>query len=173
MSISMACRAGRSNAFTTPRSAASRKTCHICTFPVRVSAARMNARTIEDVWVAITTCFRPWRSAVVPPRGAIRNTGICAANPTAPSRREEPVSLYTSHDWAMTCIQVPISEISCPPKKSWKLRCRKARKAAGSLLDDEGLLTRITRSLRRRRAAPVSFLGKRVHKGADNLEILA
>jgi hypothetical protein len=31
---------------------------------------------------------------------------------------------------------VPTSEINCPPKKSWKLRCRNERNAAGSLRDD-------------------------------------
>jgi hypothetical protein len=32
----------------------------------------------------------------------------------------------------MFCIQVPIKEMSCPLKKSWKLRWRKARRVAGS-----------------------------------------
>jgi len=32
----------------------------------------------------------------------------------------------------MVCIQVPIREMSCPLKKSWKLRWRKARRVAGS-----------------------------------------
>jgi hypothetical protein len=32
----------------------------------------------------------------------------------------------------MLCIHVPISEINCPLKKSWKLRWRKARKVAGN-----------------------------------------
>ncbi len=32
----------------------------------------------------------------------------------------------------MLCIQVPISEMSCPLKKSWKLRWRNARKVAGN-----------------------------------------
>src|SRR5579864_8420428 len=34
----------------------------------------------------------------------------------------------------MLCIQVPISEMSCPLKKSWKLRWRKARKVAGRVI---------------------------------------
>jgi hypothetical protein len=36
----------------------------------------------------------------------------------------------------MLCIHVPIREISCPLKNNWKLRCRKARNAAGRLLFD-------------------------------------
>src|SRR5580693_599822 len=70
------------------------------------------------------------RSAAIPPNGANRNTGTWLANPTDPSSRAEPVSRYTSHDCATLCIQVPISEISCPLKKSWKLRWRSARPAA-------------------------------------------
>jgi len=34
----------------------------------------------------------------------------------------------------MLCIQVPISETSCPLKKSWKLRWRSARKVAGNAI---------------------------------------
>ena len=29
----------------------------------------------------------------------------------------EPVRVSTSHDWAVVCIQVPISEMLCPVKK--------------------------------------------------------
>ena len=35
-----------------------------------------------------------------------------------PSRTMEPVSRYTSHAWAIFCIQVPIREMSWPEKKS-------------------------------------------------------
>ena len=51
------------------------------------------------------------------------------ANDTTPSINDEFVSFSTSHDCATICIQVPISEISCPMKKSLKLRCRSARNA--------------------------------------------
>ena len=74
-------------------------------------------------------CARLMRSAVIPPIGATRNTGIWLAKPTDPSSKPEPVILYTSHDCATVCIQVPIREISCPPKKSWKFRWRRARPA--------------------------------------------
>ncbi len=78
----------------------------------------------------MTTCLRLLRSATIPPIGATRKTGIWLENPTAPSSNPEPVSLYTSQDCATVCIHVPISEINCPLKKSWKLRCRRARPAA-------------------------------------------
>src|SRR6266436_4020509 len=42
----------------------------------------------------------------------------------------------------MFCIQVPISDMSCPAMKSWKLRCCIARKrvgAAGKRADTGGL----------------------------------
>ena len=65
--------------------------------------------------------------------GATRKTGIWLAKPTAPSSSPEPVRRYTSHDWATVCIHVPIREMSCPLKKSWKLRWRSARPAACQL----------------------------------------
>ena len=37
----------------------------------------------------------------------------------------------------MFCIQVPTSEISCPLKKSWKLRWRRARRVTGKRLGEE------------------------------------
>src|SRR5580704_728928 len=75
----------------------------------------------------MTMRWRFQRSATMPPIGASRNTGICPAKPTTPSRSDEPVKRYTSQDCATFCIQVPISEINCPLKKSWKLRCRSER----------------------------------------------
>src|SRR5258708_10631408 len=120
-------RPGISNAFTTPSRAASTKICGTEIRCIRVSVARMRARIIDAVWVAMTIRCRLTRSATMPPMGANKNTGIWLANPTAPRRNDDPVSLYTSQDCATVCIQVPISEISCPEKKSWKLRCLSAR----------------------------------------------
>src|SRR5579884_2531429 len=59
--------------------------------------------------------------------GAAMNTGIWLANPMAPSSSDDPVSRYTSHDWATFCIHVPIREMSWPLKNSWKFRCFSAR----------------------------------------------
>jgi hypothetical protein len=52
------------------------------------------------------------------------------------------VSLYTSHDSATLCIQVPTNEISWPPKKSWKLRCRNERNAP-AILDAVGVVLNV------------------------------
>ena len=46
-----------------------------------------------------------------------------------PAAAPNSVSRYTSHDVAMRVIQVPMSEMVCPPKNSRKLRCRSARHA--------------------------------------------
>jgi len=73
------------------------------------------------------------RSTIAPAMGDKRKIGICEQKPTAPNKSDDPVSLYTSQDCATFCIQVPISEISCPLKKSWKLRCRSERNATASL----------------------------------------
>src|ERR1700690_833834 len=68
---------------------------------------------------------------MMPPSGEARNTGNWLAKPTAPSLSDETGGRDTSQDWATVCIQVPMREMSCPLKKSWKLRWRMARKAAG------------------------------------------
>ena len=51
MSMRNACRAGMSNAFTTPSPAASTMICHTCTRPVSVSNARIAARIMDAVCV--------------------------------------------------------------------------------------------------------------------------
>jgi hypothetical protein len=52
------------------------------------------------------------RSAAAPPIAASTNTGICPANDTKPRSADDRVSRSTSHDCAICCIQVPVSEIS-------------------------------------------------------------
>ena len=91
MSTKKDCRAGMSNAFTTPSSAASTKICHTLMTPVRVSVAKIRARIIDEIWVPITIRWRLNRSATMPPSGATRNTGIWLANPVVPSNNAEPV----------------------------------------------------------------------------------
>ena len=51
---------------------------------------------------------------------------------TSPSWNGEPVSSSTSHAWPTLCIQVPISETSCPLQKRRKSRWRRAARRAGS-----------------------------------------
>ena len=53
---------------------------------------------------------------------ASNSTGTVCSAITAPSAVAECVSVRTSHACAVICIQVPIREMSCPLKNSWKLR---------------------------------------------------
>ncbi len=91
MSTINAWRVGMSNAFTIPRHEASTKTCQTCTCPDRVRNDSASARSIDALWVAITTRCRLWRSATAPPNEASRNTGSWLQNPTVPSSNDEPV----------------------------------------------------------------------------------
>ena len=113
------CRAGMSNAFTVPSSAAIANRCHTATRPVSVSPASVPASSIAQVCVAMMIRRRSPRSATIPPTVARRKTGICAAKPVIPSSADDPVSRYISQDSATDCIHVPTSEMSWPPKKSW------------------------------------------------------
>ena len=94
------------------------------------AAARTKASSIDAICVRNHDCVpRLKRSAVIPPTGAKRNDGNLAGKSHRTQQQCRSVIRYTSHDCATLCIQVPISEISWPLKKSWKLRCRKARPA--------------------------------------------
>ncbi len=95
--------------------------------PENVSAASRSDWIMDSDCVHTSTCLRLSLSTQTPAKGATRNVGIWPAKLTVPSSSAEPVSRYTSHDVAMRVIQVPISEMVCPPKKSLKLRCRSAR----------------------------------------------
>ena len=46
---------------------------------------------MDAIWVQITTRWRLYRSATIPPSGATRKTGNWLANPTEPKSKEEPV----------------------------------------------------------------------------------
>jgi len=131
ISTRKACRPGMSNAFTTPSRAARTNISGTVIRWTSVRPARMHARIIDAVWVAITTRWRLYRSATIPPRGENKKTGNWLANPTDPSRSEDPVRRYTSHACATFCIQVPTRDMSCPPEKSWKFRCLRARRVTG------------------------------------------
>jgi hypothetical protein len=110
-------RTGASKAFTTPSRPASTNTCHTCTSPVRVSSARMAARSMATTWVMISSLCLGSRSASVPAMSEKSSTGSELAAATRPSNAGESVRRNTSQPWATLCIQVPISEISWPIKK--------------------------------------------------------
>ena len=108
-----------SNALTMPRQVARTKTCHTRTWPLSVSAASVSGSTIEIDCVTMRMRRRSTRSARMPPKVAKRKTGASVANEVTPSRAAEPVRRKTSQDSATDCIQVPVSEMSWPAKKSW------------------------------------------------------
>ena len=123
------CRPGISNALITPCIALSASTSAIVMRCESVSHASKSDCTMASVWVHTNTLRRSMRSTMTPASGASRNVGICPAKPTVPSSSGDLVSRYTSQDVAMRVIQVPISEMLCPPKKRRKLRWRRARQA--------------------------------------------
>ena len=107
-------RDGFSNALLSPSRAASTPISHTCTTPVTVSSPSASACKPIAVWSAIIRRRLSIRSAITPPYGASNRTGnVCSAMIT-PSAVLECVSVSTSHDWAVICIQVPISDIDWP-----------------------------------------------------------
>jgi hypothetical protein len=91
MSTTNACRAGMSNAFTTPVTAARRKTCQTVTCPRSVRRESASAARREDACVAIRIRRLSALSARAPPTEAKRKTGIWPAKPTSPRRTADPV----------------------------------------------------------------------------------
>ena len=89
ISTTNACRAGPSKALITPVTAASSTICHTCTIPVKVSAARMNASTMDAACVMTSRLRLFTRSTTTPPHGEISSDGIAAANPTTPNINSE------------------------------------------------------------------------------------
>ncbi len=69
-------RAGMSNAFTMPRHVARTKICHTRTWPLSVSAASVNGKSMDTVCVTTMTRCLLKRSATMPPRGERTKIGI-------------------------------------------------------------------------------------------------
>jgi hypothetical protein len=109
------CRAGFSKALLSPRTNASTPICQTRTEPVTVSTPSTSACTPIALCSEIISLRLSTRSAITPPYGASSSTGIVCSAITAPSTAPECVSVSTSQDWAVICIQVPISEIAWPP----------------------------------------------------------
>ena len=93
---------------------ASTQTCQSRTSPLIVSRPRTSACSpISDCNSTISRRLSS-RSASTPPYGASTSTGrVCNAT-TSPNAALEWVSVSTSQACAVTCIQVPISEIAWP-----------------------------------------------------------
>src|SRR2546422_782251 len=68
------------------------------------------------------------RSTTTPAHSENMSTGRNCMNPSRPSMKEESVSRCMSQPCATLCIQVPISEMSCPVQKRRKFRWPRARR---------------------------------------------
>ncbi len=91
ISTTNACRAGVSNAFTSPWTMTSAMTCQTV---MRVSANAASAAdcAIESTCDQTSTRWRFHRSTATPANGASKNVGICPAKPTIPRSHADPVS---------------------------------------------------------------------------------
>jgi len=84
--------------------------CQARTTSLKVSAARMKASTIIELWVMISIFRREMRSAMVPAKSENNHTGMPLAKPTIPNMMGDPVRSYTRYPWAVVCIHVPMRE---------------------------------------------------------------
>ncbi len=109
-------RVGLSNTFTNPRPAASTNTIQMRMVPVPTRMPKVSASSPASVWVMNMTRRLLRRSASRPPHGPNRNIGPKRAAVVSPSTVPELVSCRTRNDWAIVCIQVPLTEMSCPKK---------------------------------------------------------
>jgi hypothetical protein len=111
-----ACRAGLSKTFTKPSASASRYTDHIWMTCIPVRIAKIAASPPDSACVAyrMRRLFR--RSANRPPAGPKTRIGRNRTASTRPRSVPLCVRSRTRKDWATVCIQVPITETSCPKK---------------------------------------------------------
>ena len=91
-------------------------TIHSRIVPVRHNAPSNTASTANATCVANSRRRLSTRSTTRPPYGASNSTGSVCIATTRPSAVPEPVSSSTSHDCAIDCIQVPVSDTVCPAK---------------------------------------------------------
>ena len=86
--------------------------------PVAARTAMMIDRHILIAWVASSVWRFGSESARTPANSPKIMTGMNWAAATTPSHSGSWVSTRTSQAWATCCIQVPMSEIAWPMKKS-------------------------------------------------------
>ncbi len=86
--------------------------------PVSTSVARMAENAIDVAWVMITSRRLSTRSASTPAKRPKTVNGMKRQKASAPTAIGECVSSTTSQASATFCIQVPLTEISWPVKKS-------------------------------------------------------
>jgi hypothetical protein len=85
---------------------------------VPVSTANTPARRPAEVWVTSRIRRLSLRSAYRPPAWPKIRIGRKRAAVVSPSCVPLCVRSSTRNDWAIVCIQVPITEISWPKKNS-------------------------------------------------------
>ena len=69
-------------------------------------------------WVAMINRRLSARSTMTPAHSENSITGKNWANPRRPSMKADAVRRCMSQPWATLCIQVPVTEMSWPEKKS-------------------------------------------------------
>ena len=116
ISVTKLWRVGLSTAFTAPRANTRPKTIQASTRPPAVRPQRSSAGMAMSAWVTRSSRRFERRSASSPPQTAKSSIGRnwrAAVRPTAPALS---VSVRISHISATICIQLPLSETSCPAK---------------------------------------------------------
>ena len=109
----------------------SRMICQMAMWPAYIRAASASAWNMDRTCVQTTRRCRSNRSTSTPANGAMTNVaGSCPQKSTRPNWKDDPVNRNTTHDMAICCIHVPISEMLWPMKKSRKLRCCNDRKSS-------------------------------------------
>ncbi len=106
-----ACLAEFSNALLRPGMTASTQTSQSRTTPAIVSRPSRSAWQPIAICSAIMSRRLSTRSATTPPYGASSKIGTAWSATTKPRSVLECVSVRTSQDWPVICIQVPTSEI--------------------------------------------------------------
>jgi hypothetical protein len=121
-SIISDCRAGISNAPTTPAKAASASSHSMLICPVQVSHQSSVASTSRRLCARVTSFSLSARSTTTPAGKEKSRIGIDPAKATRPTRKALSVSWSASQPCAIDCIHVPTSDSVCPIQKRRKFR---------------------------------------------------
>ncbi len=109
-------RAGLSNAVTQPRRKIRPSTIAGVTTPLAVSAHSVSAGSAISACVIVSSRRFAMRSARRPPHAPATSTGRNCRPAATPTRVPLPVSLRISQTSATVCIQLPLSDTTCPAK---------------------------------------------------------
>ena len=98
--------------------------------PLKARAARQNDWAMARLWTSSSSLRLSERSATRPAKGPSTSTGPNWATASMPRATPLSVSFRTSSVWATRVSQLPIWEMSWPPKNSRKLRTCSDRKVS-------------------------------------------